>query len=302
MSTYVYGIADRSHPALPHGTTGVGEPARTVRSVVEDDLAAVVSDAPEGLRPLRRELMAHQQVLRRAESDGFVLPMRFGSVAPDDASVRGVLAARGGHFRERLRSLTGKAEYNVKAVHDEAAVLRRVIAEHPEIRALSDANNASGGGSYRQRLRLGELVVAAVHAVEAEDARAVYEALEPATAGVQAGPESGDGLVNASFLVEQASADAFDDAVARVRAERPQLHLRINGPLPPYSFVEPGPAQSAVPGGPLVPRGADARGMRTAAVRLMESRGGPGGAGSAGGSPRPIRERYTDRDGRTDHG
>ncbi|GHH84057.1 gas vesicle protein [Streptomyces sulfonofaciens] len=249
MSTYVYGIAECSHPDLPDGTTGVGEPARAVRTVVENGLAAVVSDAPEGLRPKRRDLMAHQRVLYRAEADGPVLPMRFGSIAPDDASVRGVLAERGRHFRERLKALAGKVEYNVKATHQEAAVLRHVMAHNPHIKELSDANNAAGGGSYQQRMRLGELVVAAVQAQEAEDAERLYRMLEPAAAGVAAGPESAAWVANVSFLVDRASVEAFTAAVERVRADRPHLELRVNGPLPPYSFVEPGPAAPAVPRG-----------------------------------------------------
>ncbi|WP_255951446.1 GvpL/GvpF family gas vesicle protein [Streptomyces odontomachi] len=249
MSTYVYGIADRAHPAPPDGTTGVGNPALPVRTVVEHGLAAVVSDAPDGLRPKRRDLLAHQSVLDRVEAQGPVLPMRFGSVAPDDASVRGVLAERAEHFHERLQALAGKVEYNVKAAHDEEAVLRLVMAMHPEIRELSDANNAAGGGSYEQRLRLGEMVVAAVQEREAEDARVVYEALEPTAAAVQAGPESTSWLTNVSFLVDHEETDAFTSAVERVGQELPHLHLRANGPLPPYSFVEPGPAQSATPGG-----------------------------------------------------
>jgi hypothetical protein len=279
VNTYVYGIADRSHPALPDGARGVGDPARAVRTIVEDGLAAVVSDAPEGLRPARRELMAHQKVLHQAEAEGPVLPMRFGSVAPDDASVRSVLVQRGAHFRERLRALAGKSEYHVRAAHDEAAVLRRVLARHPEIKALSDANNASGGGSHRRRLQLGELVVAAVRDMEAEDARDLYGALEPVTVGMQGGSESTAWLVDVSFLVEHASTDAFRAAVARMRAARPHLRLQINGPLPPYSFVEPGPAQSAAPGGPLAPR---VQGVPTAAAHGEEPRGAGDSAPAAG--------------------
>ncbi|GHJ37817.1 GvpL/GvpF family gas vesicle protein [Streptomyces sp. TS71-3] len=248
MSTYVYGIAGRSHPGLPDGITGVGEPARPVRTVVQSGLTAVVSDAPEGLRPKRRDLMAHQRVLYRAEEDGPVLPMRFGSVAPDDASVRGVLAERGEHFHERLESLAGKVEYNVKATHREDAVLRYVMARRPDIRDLSDANNAAGGGNYRQRLELGELVVAAVQAQQAEDAELVYRTLEQVTASVTAGPEAASWVANVSFLVERKGTGAFTEAVDRLRADRPHLDLRLNGPLPPYSFVEPGPARPAVPG------------------------------------------------------
>ncbi|MER6423650.1 GvpL/GvpF family gas vesicle protein [Streptomyces sp. NPDC001137] len=245
MSTYVYGITASSHPALPEDLTGVGDPPRPVRVLQEGDLAAVVSDAPEGLRPKRKDLLAHQSVLAEAGAGGPVLPMRFGSVAPDDDTVTGVLAERADHYKERLRALEGKVEYNIKATHQEEAVLHRVMSENAEIRAMTEANRKAGGGSYEERLRLGEMVVAAVKAREAEDAAELQSALEPAAAAVSDGPESTGWLLNVSFLVERESAESFLAEVEQLRKSHPHIELRVNGPLPPYSFVEPGPAEHA---------------------------------------------------------
>jgi hypothetical protein len=245
VSTYVYGITAASHPSLPEGMGGVGDPPLPVRILKEGDLAAVVSDAPEGLRPKRKDLLAHQNVLSEAGADGCILPMRFGSVAPDDGTVTGVLAERAEHYLERLRALDGKVEYNVKATHDEEAVLHRVMSENPEIRAMAEANRQAGGGSYEQKLQLGEMVVAAVQAREAEDASAVQQALEPAADAISVGPESTGWLANVSFLVERDKAAEFLNEVEQVRKAQPHLDLRVNGPLPPYSFVEPGAAEPA---------------------------------------------------------
>ena len=245
MSTYVYGITAKSHPALPKDMGGVGDPPLPVRVLEAGELAAIVSDAPEGLRPKRKDLLAHQNVLAEAGAAGVVLPMRFGSVAPDDDTVTGVLADRAEHYKERLQALDGKVEYNVKATHQEEAVLHRVMSENPEIRAMSDANRQAGGGSYEQRLRLGEMVVAAVKDREAEDASELQRALESVAADVSAGPESSGWLVNLSFLVDRDSAESFLAEVEQVRKGHPHIELRVNGPLPPYSFVEPGPAEHA---------------------------------------------------------
>ncbi|MEU0246105.1 GvpL/GvpF family gas vesicle protein [Streptomyces sp. NPDC006235] len=245
MSTYVYGIAASSHPGLPEGMGGVGDPPRPVRILREGDLAAVVSEAPEGLRPKRKDLLAHQNVLSEAGAAGCVLPMRFGSVAPDDNSITSVLAERAEHYKERLRALDGRVEYNVKANHVEEAVLHQVMAENPEIRGLAEANRQAGGGSYDDKIRLGEMVAAAVKAREAEDAAALQRVLEPAAEAVSVGPESTGWLANVSFLVDRKSADSFLAAVEEARKELPHLEVRVNGPLPPYSFVEPGPAEPA---------------------------------------------------------
>ncbi|MER5578995.1 GvpL/GvpF family gas vesicle protein [Streptomyces massasporeus] len=245
MSTYVYGIAASSHPGLPEGMSGVGDPPRPVRILREGDLAAVVSEAPDGLRPKRKELLAHQNVLSEAGAAGCVLPMRFGSVAPDDNSITAVLAERAEHYKERLQALDNRVEYNVKANHVEEAVLHQVMAESPDIRGLAEANRQSGGGSYDDKIRLGELVAAAVKAKEADDGAVVQRALAPAADDVSAGPESTGWLANVSFLVDRDSAESFLAAVEQLREDMPHLEVRVNGPLPPYSFVEPGPAEPA---------------------------------------------------------
>ncbi|MEU1053894.1 GvpL/GvpF family gas vesicle protein [Streptomyces sp. NPDC005876] len=245
MSTYVYGIAASTHPALPEGMDGVGNPPRKIRILKEGELAAVVSDAPEGLRPKRKDLLAHQNVLSEAGAAGCVLPMRFGSVATDDKSVTDVLAERADHYKERLGALDGRVEYNIKANHVEEAVLHHVMAENPQIRSLAEANRKAGGGSYEAKIQLGEMVAAAVQAREAEDARALRGVLEPEAEAVSVGPDSTGWLANVSFLVGRDTAEDFMAAVERARAELPHLEVRVNGPLPPYSFVEPGPAEPA---------------------------------------------------------
>ncbi|MEU8887990.1 GvpL/GvpF family gas vesicle protein [Streptomyces sp. NPDC048442] len=238
MSTYVYGITRAAHPALPEKMGGVGDPPQPVYSIKTGELTALVSESPENLRPKRRDLLAHQSVLSEAGAAGAVLPMRFGSVSPDDEAVRTVLAEREKHYLERLDALEGKVEYNVKATHDEEALLHQVLATDSELRTLNEANRAAGGGSYEQKLHLGERVVAAVQQREKADALLVRQALEGAAADVSPGPESTGWLANVSFLVERDGSAEFIEAVDTLQREAPYLVLQVNGPLPPYSFVE----------------------------------------------------------------
>ncbi|MGH4029015.1 GvpL/GvpF family gas vesicle protein [Actinomycetota bacterium Odt1-20B] len=247
MSTYIYGIAARSHPALPKDMGGIGDPPRPVRILEHGELAAIVSDAPEDLRPKRRDLLAHQSVLSEAGAAGSVLPLRFGSLAPDDESVVTVLDERADHYEERLHALAGRVEYNVKASHDEQAVLHQVLAENPELRDMVVANQRAGGGSYQEKVELGEQVTNAVRAREESDGVEVRLALERAADAVSAGPESTGWLANLSFLVRRDTAEGFLAAVEELRTNQPHLDLRVHGPLPPYSFVDPAPSEPAAP-------------------------------------------------------
>ncbi|MET9365700.1 GvpL/GvpF family gas vesicle protein [Streptomyces sp. NPDC006632] len=237
MTTYVYGIARRSHGRLPEQMGGIGNPPRPVRTVEQGELVALVSDAPEELKPKRRDLLAHQNVLAEAGAAGPVLPMRFGGVSTDDEAVRAVLAEHEERYLERLEALDGKVEYNVKATHDEEAVLHQVLADNAELRALSEANRKSGGGSYEDKLRLGERIAAAVQQRETADAALVQQTLRDAAAEQCPGPQSTGWLANISFLVPRDHADEFIATVDGLRAQAPHLVVQVHGPLPPYSFT-----------------------------------------------------------------
>ncbi|MFF4559432.1 GvpL/GvpF family gas vesicle protein [Streptomyces sp. NPDC001435] len=245
MSTYVYGIIRAAHSPLPQDMDGIGDPPRPVRILRQSELTAIVSDAPEELRPKRRDLLAHQRVLDEAGADGVVLPMRFGHASPGDDTVTAVLAGRAEHFLERLRALDGKTEYNLKANHNEEAVLRLVMEDNDEIRSLAEANRQAGGGSHEQKVQLWELVAAALQAREATDAEMLHQALEPMAEAVSVGLQSTGWLANLSFLVDRGSAEEFLAAIDELRGQHAQLELRVNGPLPPYSFVDTPSTQHA---------------------------------------------------------
>ncbi|MFI6527608.1 GvpL/GvpF family gas vesicle protein [Streptomyces uncialis] len=239
MSTYVYGVTRAAQP-LPSGLEGIGKPARPVRTVLSGALCALVSDAPEELKPRRRDLLAHQRVVTGAAADGPVLPFRFGGVSPDDDTVAAVLDEHQAHYLRRLELLEGKDEFNVKVDHDEETVLRVVLDTDPELRARHLANRAAGGGDQAEKLAFGELVARAVAQREGQDAAFVEQTLSPWAAGTRQGPPGSGRLANLSFLVERERREEFLAAVHRLSEEHAHLLVQVAGPLPAYSFTEEG--------------------------------------------------------------
>src|SRR5260370_39454453 len=77
---YVYAIIDHYDPRRPldfRGIDGAG-----VYTLGEGDVAAVVSNvAPQKVRPERRKLAAHHDVLKRLMDDYTVLPIAFRLIA-----------------------------------------------------------------------------------------------------------------------------------------------------------------------------------------------------------------------------
>ncbi|SDM51711.1 GvpL/GvpF family gas vesicle protein [Streptomyces wuyuanensis] len=237
MAVYVYSIVGKEHPLRLDDFAGVGDPPSPLRTVTSGSLAAVVSDAPEGLRPKRRDLTAHQEVQTRLMADGAVLPLRFGLTAPDDDAVREALDERATEYADRLGALEGCAEYNLKVKQDEEALLRQILEDSPEARELNDAVRGGTAGPDVS-LALGELVAGEVDARHASLAAGVVEALRPFSRDQQTSQPSGEDFLSVSFLVAEEQEELFlatEMSVANQMGE--DFEFRLNGPLPPYSFV-----------------------------------------------------------------
>lgn len=238
MAVYVYAITAATHPLRLDGVTGVGEPPEKLRTVNGQSLVAVVSDAPDGLRAKRRDVLAHQSVLERLMANGSVLPLRFGAVTSDDQAVHQVLDERAASYEERLTALDGCVEFHLKASCDEDALLREVLRQSPEARQLNEKIRSGRAGPDLQ-IALGELVAGEVQLRHDSFAAGVVEALHPLARDIRASDPTGVDFVNVSFLVEKAQQHDFTAAEKDLANERgADFDFRLHGPLPPYSFVE----------------------------------------------------------------
>lgn len=237
MAVYVYSITSKDHPARLDGLTPVGGSGEPLRTVTSGDLCAVVSEAPQDLRPRRRDVLAHQAVQERLMADGAVLPLRFGFTAPDEDAVRGVLEERAGEFQERLKDLAGCAEYHLKVSWDEDALLRRILDENDEARRLNEEIRG-GSGSPDMPLTLGELMANEVQARQQALAAGIVEALRPFVRDDVVGAPAAQDFLSVSFLVDDGKEEMFlATQLSLANQVGEECDFRLLGPLPPYSFV-----------------------------------------------------------------
>ncbi|UZJ32471.1 GvpL/GvpF family gas vesicle protein [Streptomyces endophytica] len=237
MPVYVYSIVSRSHPQKLDGLHGVGDPPSELRTVVGEKLTAVVSDAPEELRPKRRDLAAHQAVQERLMADGTALPLQFGFTADDEDAVRTVLEERAEEFAERLQALEGCVEYHLKVAQDEEAMLRQILTESDQARRMNEEVR-SGRAGPDLPLALGELVSKEVDARKDRLAAAVSEALGGFAREESTYKPAGDDFLSMSFLVDKEQEERLRSAVQKIADELGEdFDLRLRGPLPVYSFV-----------------------------------------------------------------
>ncbi|MDT4930600.1 MAG: hypothetical protein QOF92_3467 [Pseudonocardiales bacterium] len=234
---YVFGIVPGGAEVPASAQSG---PAARLRLVGADGLAAVVG-TPLGDRPLGRasDLLEHDRVLAELLRSGSpVLPMRFGSIMSDEGAVEQELHAHHDAYVAELDRLRGRVQYTIKVRYEQDAVLREVVAEHPEIARLRSSGENEGSGAFDRQLKLGELVVKALEQLRPAEAAAVLTEIGATAESRVHEASSPDDVLNAAFLVDRDGADEFERHVEKIaKRHHGRLRIRLVGPSPAYDFV-----------------------------------------------------------------
>jgi hypothetical protein len=171
-----------------------------------------------------------------------VLPVAFGTVAESDQQVQEqLLRGAADDLHRALEEVRGRIELELKVLWNEERLFAEIMAENDDIHALRDslADQPPEVTQY-ERIRLGELVAAALQRKSEAEAAALLDALEPLAVETRVNDNLGDMmLLNAAFLVDKSQEQAFDANVQALgEAQAGRQIFRYLGPLPPYNFVE----------------------------------------------------------------
>jgi hypothetical protein len=238
---YMYCII-RSEEPLQFATLGIGERGDVVHTVNYMNLAAVVSDSPVMIyEGSRRDMMAHTRVLEEVMRDHSILPVRFGTVAPNEDAIREkVLKRRLGGLVGLFGEVERRVELGIKAFWYEDAIFQEIVAEHEQVRALRD--NLLGRPleeTYYDRIRLGEMIESIMWQKRSQDSERILAPLRPLADNTVVNKVITERMVlNAAFLVHRERQTAFDETVKALDEEMgKRLIFKYVGPVPPYNFV-----------------------------------------------------------------
>ena len=235
--TYVYGIV-RAGASLDAFERDDGLPQ--VRLVEAGDLAALVSDSPE--RATRDSVLGHGRVLEAALEGSPVVPLRYGLVLTDEDAVRSeILEARHDELAQLLERFDGRVQMTLKVYYREDAVVAAILAEEPELARLRDAvRGQPEEASYKERVRLGELLNKAIEKRRTNDGKEILEGLRPLAEAVGLeGPEDELMVAHVAFLLKRDQLGEFDATLEGIAEERAELmRFRLIGPMPAYHFIE----------------------------------------------------------------
>ncbi|MDP4013257.1 MAG: GvpL/GvpF family gas vesicle protein [Candidatus Nanopelagicales bacterium] len=186
-----------------------------------------------------RNLVLHQKVIELARERDSVLPVRLGTIVPDEEAVCRLLRASADLIRDVWQRFRDVAEIDVAVTWDLDEVLKEVAAD-PEVRAARDAaQNAPAELRSSLAIDVGKLVSAKLDERRGDVQGLMTQTLLPHVRDTQHNALASDVLVcNSAFLVSAGEMAAFDDALRVVDTKlEGRYNFRRVGPLPAFSFA-----------------------------------------------------------------
>jgi Gas vesicle synthesis protein GvpL/GvpF len=221
---------------LDSGLTGVA--GERVRVVTEGGLGVVVGDVDattfgrttsasflDDLALTEKLGRAHHRVITCLAAREPVVPFRLGTIYPDDATIRLLLAGRQPELSRMLNYFRGLAEWGVK-----------LYAEPPagcadETATWERGASPAGPGAWRDHAETRARQIGAVLRVVAAQAR-VRPCPDPEVASSPARM-----LLNAAYLIRVGQVSGLAKTVQDLTTGYPGLRVEVTGPWPPYSFA-----------------------------------------------------------------
>jgi hypothetical protein len=239
VGRYIYAIVpDQGRPNL--GAIGLDE--GEVYSIGDGRVAAVVSDLASGrIRPQRRNLAAHQEVLKQLLRDVTPLPAAFGLLADDDAAIARILKDNRDAFLSQLKRVDDAVEMGLRMTWDVPNIFEYFVAAHAELQELRDDFFRDGGNlTQDQMITLGRSFERLLEQDREDFTDQVEAVMRSCCREIKRNKcRTEKEIMNLACLVKRGDQERFEQAV--LQAARPfdnNYAFDFNGPWAPHNFVE----------------------------------------------------------------
>jgi len=235
---YLYALVETTALCDWEATLGInGEP---VYAITEGEVAVIVSDITESrIRPERRHIAAHHQVLRRLLGMGAILPMAFGIIADNPAAVTRMLKAYQQSFADQLRALDGGVEMGLRVTLDVPNVFEYYVRHSTELQVLRD-QMLQESSSHEDKIEVGRRFGQMLDLIRDEALKKIEAVLAPACFDIRRNPVKGEKeIANIACLVGRDRLAEFESKIGEAAKRFDDDHVfQYSGPWPPHNFVK----------------------------------------------------------------
>jgi len=216
-----------------------------LRTIACGPFAAVVGDGPtaesggRNREELVLRLLAHQKIVEQIMQASPVLPVKFGTVVPDEIGVYSFLERGGPAIGAAFDRLAGCVQIEILVKWDVEAVFAE-IAKEQAIAGLKEKWRVHiGAPEDALRFAIGKLVKQSLDRRRASLAASLFETLRAVAVDAIAYPATADQVaLHLVLLMKSDRMTALDRRIEDLDVTHGgRLGFRVVGPLAPYSFA-----------------------------------------------------------------
>jgi len=213
-----------------------------IHTIAAGEIAFVVSDVPNiKIRPERRNLAAHQGVLKWLMKTTTPLPIAFGIIADNAASVKKILTNNRKAFLEQLQRVKGKVEMGIRVTWDVPNIFEYFVITHPELKTLRDRYfGTNHEPTQEQKIELGRTFDRLLNEDRETHTEQVSEILGKYCFEIKENKCARESeVMNLAGLVDRQSLGRFEEGIFEAaNLFDNSFTFDFNGPWAPHNFVD----------------------------------------------------------------
>lgn len=222
------------------GPCGIGE--ETVYTVSEEQVAAVVSDIPaQRIRPERRLLAAHNNVLKMLMGETTPLPMSFGIIADGPGAIRKILSHNHETLVQQLHRVRDKVEMGLRVSWSVPNIFEYFVNTHSDLQTIRDRFfSGHRDPSQEDKIELGRLFDRRLMEDREEHADKVEDILSRNSFEIKRNKcRSEREVMNLACLVGRDALAEFEESIFEAASLfNNDYTFDFNGPWAPHNFVD----------------------------------------------------------------
>jgi hypothetical protein len=213
-----------------------------VYTISNGRIAAVVSDVKKTkIRPERKQLTAHHEVIRKLMEENTLLPISFGIIAEGTRSIQRILSQNQTKLIEQIHHVSDKMEMGIRVKWDVPNIFEFFVQTHPELRIVRDRFL----GTYREpsqedKIELGRVFDRILNEDREIFTEKVTEILSMYCFEIKQNKCRNEyEVMNLACLVDRDMQDRFEAGIFEAAGVFDNnFAFDFNGPWAPYNFVE----------------------------------------------------------------
>lgn len=235
---YLYAIV----PASVNCSELYGINGASISFIANETVAAAVSTVTgEKIRPQRKHLAHHQQVLKSLMAITTPLPIKFGMIAADEDSVKNLLKHHYSSLAEQLESLNNTVEMGLRLNWNVPNIFEYIVDTHPELKAMREQASIAGATASRDNMiEIGYRFSQVLENERQRHTQTVETALADCCVDIKVNDlHKENEVMNLACLVTKDSMAAFEKTIYDIaNLFNDDFALDYNGPWAPHNFVD----------------------------------------------------------------